>query len=166
MLTNVKWRYTMFGLASNVAPSLRLEWRDNALLDVRDQIIANFDRATRTSWAQTNNVNSWQGGSYMVLYPTPVSDGEDIEAWYTTMHPLNADGTAYDTIPSEHIEKIVLLATAITMRREARIMLRQPDVAGGQGLRIGSKPGQILMQEAQYIEQQVADSLTIPVGAH
>lgn len=47
----VKWRYTTYVFPASLTPTFNAEFRDDALLMVRDQIIANFDRQTLTSWA-------------------------------------------------------------------------------------------------------------------
>lgn len=163
---DVKWRNTPFTVPTNVAPTMRLEWKDNALLDVRDQIVKNFDQMTRTGWAQTNYADSYYPGAYLILYPTPTQPDQDVEVWYTARHPLYGDGTGYDTIPADHAEHVARLAVAIVLRREARIMVRQPDIASGQGLRVGSRPGKELLAEAQFLEQQVVDALNRPVATH
>lgn len=159
---DVKWRNTPYTIPSNATPTLNLEWQDNALLAVRDQMIANYDRVTRTAWAVINYPNSYTGGLYLRLFPAPVNSDDDIEIWYTTDHSLV--GSSYPTIPAEHAEHISNLAIALLLRREARIMLRQPDINAGQGLRVGSAPAQRLIMEAEFIEQQVTDRISIPVG--
>lgn len=158
----VKWRTQAYASPHNVTPLLGREWRDDALLAVRDQMLANFDRMTQTSWATINYPNSFMGGLYLRLFPTPTNANEDIEVWYNTSHTLV--GSTYPTILAEHSEHVADLAIALVLRREARIMLRQPDINAGQGLRVGSAPALRLLTEAEYIEQQVSDKLSLPVG--
>lgn len=160
----VKWRDTPYTVPSNLTPTLNLEWQDDALLAVRDQLIANFDRLTQTSWAVVNYAHSYMGGLYLRLYPAPTTADEDIQVWYTTAHSLV--GSQYPTIPANHASHVAKLAYALILRREARIMLRQPDINAGQGLRVGSAPAQRLLQESQQLEQEVYDALSTPVGSH
>ena len=153
----VKWRNGPYIIAHNVTPTLRLEWKDNALIDVRNQIVSNFDALTQTSWAIVNNANSYMGGLFLRLFPAPLNSSEDVQVWYTTQHPLS--GSSYATIQDDHIQHIVNLATALILRRKARLLLAQPDIAAGQGLRVGSKPAAELVKEANWLEQQTYDAL-------
>lgn len=158
----VKWRSTSYSVPNSVTAALNLEWQDDALLAVRDQMLANFDRLTQTSWAVINYPHSYMGGLYLRLFPAPQNASEDIEIWYTTDHTLV--GSAYPTIPAAHAEHISDLAIALILRREARRMLRSPDQAAGEGLRVGSAPAGRLLTEAEFLEQQVFDRLSTPVG--
>ncbi len=140
------------------------EWQDDALLAVRDQLLRNVNRATQTSWAEVNYESSYTSGRYVRLYPAPQAAGDHIDVWYTSLHPLNAGSTGYDTIPANHLNHIAKLASAVILLRKARQLVMLPDITQGNAMRLGSDPGRVLLNEATYLDSQVEQSLSDPIS--
>jgi hypothetical protein len=74
-----------------------------------------------------------QQGQNIVISPTPTVDGaNDLEVICGCLHIINADGTAYTTIPDEDLGILADLTTAVYLQSRAAELALEPDYAEGQ----------------------------------
>lgn len=162
---SVNWRATGVPSYAVVTPYWFTEWYDNARIFIRDQMLANYNGIGLTHWQEVNNPNSFMSGLWLRVFPTPTAAGDEIKVEYAALHPLNAGGTAYDTIRADHLSYVVKLAEAAILKRRARSMLSVPDIQSGETRREAAKVAESLRYEAGALEEEVRNGLTFPVGA-
>lgn len=163
-LLRVQWYTTFAPLFPNQAPFYFYDYNDPSLVYVRDQLMKNFNEITRTSWAEVNYPYSYMNGRYLRLFPMPTNAGDQVLISYEGLHPLNALGTAYDTIPDRHMDILVKLTEARVYRRRASRLTSSPDLQAGQTIRTGSKPAQILIMMAYRLEEEALAEFNGPAA--
>lgn len=67
----------------------------------------------------------------LVLIPTPTSAGATVYFEYAGKHEINEAGDAYETIPSEHFEVLVLLTIAELLLDQSFKNVPRPDYSAG-----------------------------------
>jgi hypothetical protein len=67
----------------------------------------------------------------LVLIPTPASSGTTVYFLYAGNHELSGEGDAYETIPSEHLEVLVLLTVAELLLDQSFGNIPRPDYTAG-----------------------------------
>lgn len=160
-----EWNTTVAPLFPTQAPFYFFDFNDPSLIYVRDQLLKNYNEITRTSWAEVNYPYSYMAGRWLRLFPVPTDDGDNVRVTYEGLHPLNALGTAYDTIPDNQMNAIVKLTEARVYRRRASRLTSSPDLQAGQTIRTGSKPALGLIQMAYRLEEEALADFNGPTAS-
>lgn len=96
----------------------------------------------------------------IVLIPTPTTAGRIVYFQYEGQHELNGGGTAYETIPDEHLEVITILAIAELLEDQGLGNLPKPDYSDGLVQMRRRHIPKAIREEAKYLRRVAAAELS------